>query len=262
MYENRFGLGALKRISIILGNYYTGSRIVELFHETGFTDFVINGTKWREIYDKLKKIQSKQNGDQYILKLIEQFCNPEEFFSNAENYIKIVEDINEVLSSYGMLLDAKIGKVVISNKDRTNLRSSESEDSKLFDLRKFRSEIVKNGRQLFIEGHYFHSVSECCKAFDKDVAEKSKINKRGFELMSAALSLNGTLKLNKQETETEKNEQEGLMHLCFGLMKGIRNPTGHETEIDRKMPREDALDILSLISWLYRSIDKCFYYKK
>ena len=169
--------------------------------------------------------------------------------------------MNEVLNFYGFKINAD-GKMVINNESSRALRSSESEDAKIFDLRKFHPEVIKHGRSLFKEQHYFHAVSECCKAFDKYVSEKSKISKRGIELMSAALSLNGTLKLNKQETETEKNEQEGTMHLCFGLMKAIRNPTGHETEIDRKIPPEDALDILSLISLLYRSIDKSSYYKK
>ncbi|AFV25340.1 ymh, putative [Methanolobus psychrophilus R15] len=80
--------------------------------------------------------------------------------------------------------------------------------------------------------------------------------------MGAALAVNGCLKLNKQESETERNEQEGLMHLCTGLMKAIRNPHGHEPELYWKMSREDALDVLSLINYLYIKVEATCCYKK
>ncbi len=82
----------------------------------------------------------------------------------------------------------------------------------------------------------------------------------GSDLMSAALSLKGSLKLNTQRTETERNEQEGVMHLCMGLMRAIRNPESHEPELDWPIEREDALDILSLISFLSRQIDGAIFY--
>lgn len=94
----------------------------------------------------------------------------------------------------------------------------------------------------------------CCKAFDKYVREKSKIEKFGSELMSAALSMNGTLKLNKQMSTTDRNEQEGIMLLCMGVMRTVRNPKSHEPALEWKVSREDALDILSLLSFLYRQI--------
>jgi uncharacterized protein (TIGR02391 family) len=92
------------------------------------------------------------------------------------------------------------------------------------------------------------------------VSEKSKIDKHGSDLMRASQSLKGPLKLNTQRTETERNEQEGLMHLCMGLMRAIRNPESHEPELDWPITREDALDILSLISFLYRQIDEAIFY--
>ncbi len=112
----------------------------------------------------------------------------------------------------------------------------------------------------FFGGHYFHAVFECCKAFDKIVREKSNVDKHGSELMSGALSVTGTLKLNSQQTETQRNEQEGLMFLCIGLMRAVRNPESHEPELDWPITREDALDILSLISFVYRQVDKAIFY--
>ena len=80
--------------------------------------------------------------------------------------------------------------------------------------------------------------------------------REGDELkMGAALSLKGPLKINTQCTETERNEQEGIMHLCIGLMRAIRNPEAHEPELNWSITQEDDLNILSLISFLWRKID-------
>jgi len=76
-----------------------------------------------------------------------------------------------------------------------------------------------------------------------------------------ALSLSGTLKLNSQQTQTEINEQEGIMHLCKGLMRAIRNPEAHEPQLDWPLDQQDALDVLSLISFLYRKIETAVYFK-
>lgn len=121
-------------------------------------------------------------------------------------------------------------------------------------------EIRKHGRTLFIEENYFHAVFECCKAFEKYVQKKSCIDNHGSKLMSAALSLKGPLKLNTQTTKTEINEQYGIMHLCIGLISAIRNSGAHEPELDWPISQEDALDILSLLNFLWKKIDTSTYY--
>ncbi|MEA3311564.1 MAG: TIGR02391 family protein, partial [candidate division WOR-3 bacterium] len=161
---------------------------------------------------------------------------------------------------YGLVVKTETGKIVVTGQTDAYLHSRESEEAKLFDSREFHPKVREHAKELFLEKRYFHAVFECCKAFDKYVREKSKLDKHGLSLMSSALSLKGPLKLNPQRTETEKNEQEGLMHLCIGLMRAIRNPEGHEPELDWPITREDALDILSLISYLYRKIDKTVFY--
>ncbi len=256
-----FSLSALERIAKIIGDRYTGSEITEYFRKAGFQQIRHDGTtKWRFVYSALEQIQSTPNGPYHIAKLIQQLCDPQEYFGNAEGHRKIVNEVNEILNFYELAVNTTNGKIVVSDKTDAYLRSRESEEARLFDLRDFHSEVKKHGRLLFLEGRHFHAVFECCKAFDKYVREKSKLDKHGSDLMSAALSLKGPLKLNTQRTETERSEQEGLMHLCMGLMRAIRNPEGHEPELDWPITREDALDILSLVSFLYRQIDEAIFY--
>lgn len=258
--KEKFSPSSIEHISKIIGDCYTGSGLTSFFHKCGFPQYVHNGaTKWRFVNEALHEIQNSSNGTYNILKIIKVLCSPEEFYSKAEDYRRTLDIVNEVLEFYGISINDESDIVNLSEK-RTMPYEKENEDMKYFSSRSFHSKINKHSRDLFVSGNYFHAVFESCKAFDKYVKEKSCVDKHGSDLMSAALSLKGTLKLNRQSTETERNEQEGLMHLCMGLMRAIRNPESHEPKLDWDLNREDALDILSLLSFLYRQIDKTIYY--
>lgn len=256
-----FSLSALEHLAKIIGNCYSGSKITDFFRKAGFPHIRHDGTtKWRFVYSALEQIQNDSYGPHQIAKIIEQLCNPQEFFGNAEGHKHVLNEVNEILSFYGFIVDSGNGKIAITGNKDAKLRSSQSEEANLFNSRIFHPEVKKHAQLMFLEGHHFHAVFECCKAFDKYVREKSDLDMHGTKLMSSALSLKGPLKLNAQQTETHENEQEGLMHLCMGLMRAIRNPESHEPELDWSITKEDALDILSLISFLYRQVDKSIFF--
>jgi uncharacterized protein (TIGR02391 family) len=256
-----FSLSALERIATIIGSRYTGSEITEFFRKAGFPSIRHDGTtKWRFVYAALQELQKQPQGPFKVAKIVEQLSDPQEYFGQPDYYQKMVEQLNEVLAFYGLEVNRKTGKILVQPSVEPSLRSQRSKAEEMFDYRKFHSEVCKHGRLLFVEGRHFHSVFECCKAFDKYVREKSKIDKSGTELMGAALSLKGTLKINTQRTESERNEQEGVMHLCMGLMRAIRNPESHEPALDWHIKEEDAINILSLISFLWSKIDTAVYF--
>jgi uncharacterized protein (TIGR02391 family) len=72
---------------------------------------------------------------------------------------------------------------------------------------------------------------------------------------------NGVLKITPCETETDKNVQNGVKFLSAGLMQAIRNPTAHEPALDWPINKQDCLDLLSFVSFLFRQLDQCTYYK-
>jgi len=255
-----FELSALEQLSKIIGDRYTGSGITNFFHKAGFTKYQHDGTtKWRFVYEVLQDIQSIPSGQYHIIKIIQLLCNPQEYINNGDYHEEIVGQVNEIIKFYGLKISLETGQIVYTGKKDTRLNRN-SQEVKAFDSRNYHEEIRKHGRELFAEGRYFHAVFECCKAFDKYVADKAKLDKHGSDLMSAALSMKGSLKLNKQVTETDRNEQEGIMHLCMGVMRAIRNPKGHELALEWPIDVKDALDILSLLSFLFRQIDKSIYW--
>ena len=63
------------------------------------------------------------------------------------------------------------------------------------------------------------------------------------------------LAINTLRTDTEKSEQSGFANLLKGAFGTFRNPTGHAPKITWKMEEQDALDLLSLVSYLHRRLD-------
>lgn len=44
-------------------------------------------------------------------------------------------------------------------------------------------------------------------------------------------------------------------------MQAVRNPTAHETAVDWEIAKEDCLDLLSFISYLFKQLDKSVFVK-
>lgn len=131
-----------------------------------------------------------------------------------------------------------------------------------FLKRNFHPEIIKHSQKLFVQGNFFHSVFEAAKVYNKDVKTKSLSDKDGQPLMLNVWGCdNGVLKVTTCQTQTERDFQDGIKFISGGLMSAIRNPTAHEPAITWPIDKQDCLDILSLISFLYRQLDKAAYYK-
>ncbi len=144
----------------------------------------------------------------------------------------ISEEVNTIIENAGVL---------ISTKD--------------FDSRNYHQQIHLHCMQLYRQENYFHAVFEAAKAYNKYVQSKSQSDKDGVDLMMNVLSLNGSLKINSGESKTEQNIQDGVKFLSAGLMQAMRNPTAHEPAIEWPINKQDCLDMLSFISYLFKQID-------
>jgi len=246
---------ALETLAQIIGVHYTGSEITRLFHNSGYQDITHDGgTKWRFVSAAFDELQRRATGrPDHVLTVLKTTCNPQGWIGRREVYEDFLQAINEVLSFYGLRAQDD-GALVRTNEISATVRHSKSPDEMAFEARTFHPQIVRHGRTHFCRGAYFHAVFECCKAFDTAVRDNTKNTKSGQPLMSEMLCLNGPLKFNSQQKQSEKDEQQGIMYLCMGLMSAVRNPQAHEPEIHWPMSRDDALDLLALISFLFRKL--------
>jgi uncharacterized protein (TIGR02391 family) len=136
------------------------------------------------------------------------------------------------------------------------------ENLQFFAERRFHPKVIEHARKLFLQSNYFHAVFEAAKAYNVEVKRKAKSSKDGQALMLDVLSSEkGVLKITPCVTDTDRNVQDGVRFLSAGLMQAIRNPTAHEPALDWPIGREDALDVLSFLSFLFRQLDRATYFK-
>ena len=64
------------------------------------------------------------------------------------------------------------------------------------------------------------------------------------------------LAFNTLQSESEQSEHTGLMLLIKGMFGLFRNPTAHTPKISWVMKEQDALDLLTVVSFIHRRLDE------
>lgn len=109
-------------------------------------------------------------------------------------------------------------------------------------------------------GDFLRAAEEAIKLYEVQVKDKGEINEVGVSLMSRSFGDNNEpLKITNNITDSEKNIERGQKHMSMGVMAGFRNPAMHEPK-NHVYPAifddNDCLDLLSMISYLFKNLDK------
>lgn len=110
-----------------------------------------------------------------------------------------------------------------------------------------------------IQSNYFHAVFEATKSVADKIRVRSGLTGDGAALVDQAFGLGQTgipfLALNSLQTDTERDEQKGLMNLIKGMFAAFRNVTAHAPKISWTVTEQDALDLLTIASLIHRRLD-------
>jgi uncharacterized protein (TIGR02391 family) len=157
-------------------------------------------------------------------------------------------------------LTGEVEKILVAN--GLSRAISGMEQTVEFYSRSFHPQVVQHSRELFLQKNYFHAVFEACKVYNKLVKQKSRSSKDGHGLMLEVWGCDkGVLKITPCQTQTDRNVQDGIKFLSAGMMQAVRNPTAHEPALEWPLDKQDCLDLLSFISFLFRKLDQATYYK-
>ena len=67
---------------------------------------------------------------------------------------------------------------------------------------------------------------------------------------------NPLIRINLLRNDTERSEHLGLMNLIKGLFGVIRNPIAHEPKVKFIIEEDEALDLMTMISYIHKRLDK------
>lgn len=211
---------------------------------------VVGGTKENFPHDSITSVRAQLIRD-WILTLAKREMKPE------QRDKKLVQFIRQVCPT------ELVGKAVTLLADHgVDYNLAYRDELEEFSRRQFHPEVVRHARQLFLQGNYFHALFEAAKAYNVGVREKARANVNGQALMMKVWPCDaGVLKITECDSETDRNVQDGVKFLSSGLMRAIRNPTAHEPAVDWPITKQDCLDTLSFVSFLFRQLDEAVYFK-
>jgi uncharacterized protein (TIGR02391 family) len=130
--------------------------------------------------------------------------------------------------------------------------------------------VQDKSKQYYINKDYYTAFVETIKKYADSVKQKSGSNVApDFSLMGAVFKeITGDLDVmgnyKKQDNseftmDTKKNIQSGQQHLSQGIIAGGRNPLSHEEHDELRISdlfsEKDCLDLLSLLSHLFKRLD-------
>ena len=103
---------------------------------------------------------------------------------------------------------------------------------------------------------YTESVRDCMYHICDVLREKSGLqDKDGTKLVESTLmGSNPAIQINKNETTTEKDIQQGIGFAFKGLMQSIRNPLSHDKAFS--LSQTDADSIVAYANYLLNQVDK------
>lgn len=242
----------------------TGSEIGSLLARLNIPDPMPAMTKRHRLFQALSDHQEQTHSGNIIGAFIQEAMNPVRFAANHVLFDTRRDSLNIILAFCGYSL-GEDGKLRSRTQPARTLNEAEEAAGRL------RSELARRGvhpdittfcRPELLQENYFHAVFEATKSVADKIREKAEVDGDGSELVDLAFGIGKKgiplLAFNSLQTETERSEHNGLMQLMKGMFGSFRNVTAHAPKVKWPISEQDALDLLTIASYLHRRLDTCF----
>jgi uncharacterized protein (TIGR02391 family) len=238
----------------------TGSEIGRLLAQQGIADIEPMITKRHRLFSALQSKQKKDRCANNILAFVQIVMDPVRYSGAPESFEQRRDGLNVILALRGFELkqDGKIAKVDQVHTLTEAQKKANHLHAKLTE-RRVHHEVLRFCQAELVADNYFHAVFEATKSVADRIRTLSGLTSDGADLIDKAFSTNSPiLAINTLITETEQSEQTGFGMLLKGIFGTFRNVTAHAPKIKWQMPEDDALDLLTMVSFAHRKLDKTF----
>lgn len=236
----------------------TGSEIGKLLVENNIIDVDPLNTKWKRLNHAFINWQNHHQCSNHILKFIQSALTPVRYIGKEDLFHFRRHELNKRLSFIGIELNEK-GKFQEVN-EATTISEAQQRASHF----KYKLE-VRNVHQILFEyckpellnENHFHSGFEAVKSIAERIRNMTGLYADGSALIDTAFATsNPLIKINLIKNDTDRSEHLGLMNTIKGLFGIIRNPTAHEPKIKFTIEEDEALDLMILVSYIHKRLDK------
>ncbi|CAN2534586.1 hypothetical+protein [Methylocapsa aurea] len=258
-----FSQAELQAIADALGHTddgLTGSEIAHLLETAKISDVDPSSAKRHRLYNAFVTDQNNRRERTHILAFIRFAMKPARFARSPERFEPMRANLNLALAFAGLAMDAT-GEISRATQATTlseaQRRAAELRDDLL--SRGVHADVLRFCREELLADNYFHAVLEAVKSVFDKIRNRTGLADDGVALVDRAFGGSPPmLAINSLDTESEKNEQKGFANLLRGTFGMFRNTTAHEARINWVMKKEDAEDLLSLVSLIHRRLDAAY----
>ena len=246
----------LETLSRIIIDAVTHQELCRLLAECGITEQGGN-PRWERTLLALSARQEIDRCGNNVGAFIQTVMAPVRFVGNPNHYTDLRHRLNEVLAFSGLHLGDD-GKLKSVDHAKTLSEAQERAGRLRAELqrRQVHADVLRFCKPELLEENYFHAILEATKSVADKIRSKTGLVSDGAQLADTAFSVNNPkLAINRLVTDSEKSEQTGFSNLVKGVFGVFRNQTAHEPKITKTYTEQDALDLLTLVSYIHRRLD-------
>jgi uncharacterized protein (TIGR02391 family) len=247
----------VRQIGNVLEGAASHREFTALFNECKITEQG-GSPKWERITLALTFRQRQDGCGNNVVVFIQAVMNPVRFVGQASRFEEFRNRLNEVISFVGLQLGDD-GTIHVATLARTLSEAAQRAGRlrKLLEQRQVHSDVLAFCREELLKDNYFHAVFEATKSVADKIRNKSGLLSDGAELVDDVFALkNPVLAINTLRSETEQSEHKGFANLLKGVFGTFRNVTAHAPKIHWTIEEQDALDLLTMVSFLHRRLDR------
>lgn len=247
----------IRQVANVLEGAATHRELTALFTECHIAEQGGN-PKWERIMLALVTRQNQDRCANNVGAFIQSVMNPVRFVGQSTRFEELRHRLNEVVSFVGLEIGID-GKLRVAAVARTLSEAAQRAGRlrQLLQQRQVHADVLAFCREELLRDNYFHAVFEATKSVADKIRRRSGLLSDGAELVDEVFSLkNPILVINSLRTETEQSEHKGFANLLRGVFGTFRNVTAHAPKIHWAIEEQDALDLMTMASYLHRRLDK------
>lgn len=255
-----FPQAILEGVCRILGDTeqgLTGTQIGFYLAQERIEDVDSVNTKWKRLYNAFAGFQKTNQCSNNILNFIIHVLCPSRYVNNQDRFDFLRNGTNQQLAFIGYKIneDGKLQKIdKASTISDVQIKANNLKQE--IEKRSGHPILINYCKAELLTNNYFHAVFEANKGLFERIRKQSGLSSDGNTLIEETFSQNPILIINNYSTQSEKDEHKGFCNILKGLCGMFRNPEAHEPKISWNISEQDALEILGIISYCHRRLDK------
>lgn len=237
----------------------TGSEISRVLTRVGIQDNSGASTKWRRLEYAFTERQNCDRAGNAILRFIQEVLAPVNYVQNQDTFEDRRLRLNGILSFSGIQYraDGQFERITVAKTIDDAQKRVQSILPKLRQ-RGVHGRVLQYCTEELLKENYFHAVFEATKSLADRVRQMTNLEGDGTTLYDRAFSTSTPyLVLNNLQTESERSQQVGFCLMLKGINSMVRNVTAHTPKIKWIIEEDEAIDILTTISFLHKNLDNC-----